>query len=256
MVAVAPTGIFAPASPPLTPSLASALASPVTPTLSDRVMALLERVDYRLAATPQEKDAIYQLRYKAYVREGAIASNTSERYSDAIDEAQNGWLFGVHVDGELASSIRLHVATSDCPQLPALNVFSDLLSPAIAMGKIVIDPTRFVADREASRRFPELCYVTTRLAWLGSEYFNADLLLATVRLEHQAFYRRVFGHRPVCEPRHYPSLTKPISLMALDYPLARERVSRRHVFFRSTYFERRMLFSRPPTAVQPIRTAA
>jgi hypothetical protein len=256
MVAVASSGAFASPSGPLTPSLASALASPVTPTLSERVMALLERVDYRLAATPQEKDAIYQLRYKAYAREGTIVPNASERYFDAIDETPNGWLFGVHVDGELASSIRLHVATMDCPHLPALKVFSDLLSPAIAAGNTVIDPTRFVADHEASRRFPELCYVTTRLAWLGSEYFNADLLLATVRLEHQAFYRRVFGHRPVCEPRHYPSLTKPISLMALDFPLARERVLRRHVFFRSTYFERRMLFSRPPTAVLPVRSAA
>ena len=50
------------------------------------------------------------------------------------------------------------------------------------------------------------------------------------------------------------SLTKPISLMALDYPLARERVIRRHPFFRSTYFERRMLFARPVQA--SLRAAA
>jgi hypothetical protein len=105
------------------------------------------------------------------------------------------------------------------------------------------------AGASASRRHPELCYVTTRLAWLASEYFAADLLLATVRAEHQAFYRRVFGHKLICEPRHYPSLTKPISLMALDYRLNRERVLRRYPFFRSTYFERRMLFGRPVPAV-------
>ncbi|KAB2917516.1 MAG: hypothetical protein F9K29_09815 [Hyphomicrobiaceae bacterium] len=217
-------------------------------------MALLERADYRRAETAEERDAIYRLRYKAYLREGAIEPNGAERFFDAYDESPNVWIFGVYIDGELSSSIRLHVATREFPELPALNVFSDLLSPAIAAGKIVIDPTRFVADREASRRYPELCYVTTRLAWLASEYFNADLLLATVRLEHQAFYRRLFGHRPICEPRHYPSLTKPISLMALDYPLARERVMQRSPFFRSTYFERRMLFARPPAA--RMRTAA
>jgi hypothetical protein len=119
----------------------------------------------------------------------------------------------------------------------------------------VIDPTRFVADRTLSRRYPELCYVTTRLAWLASEYFEATLLLATVRAEHQAFYRRVFGHRLICDPRHYPSLTKPISLMALDFKLARERVVQRRPFFRSTYFERRMLFARP-AAQAKLRTAA
>ena len=45
-------------------------------------------------------------------------------------------------------------------------------------------------------------------------------------------------------PRHYPSLAKPISLMALDYTMARERVPQRYPFFRSTFFERRMLFAR------------
>jgi N-acyl-L-homoserine lactone synthetase len=214
----------------------------------------LERVDYRRAETPEELDGIFRLRYAAYLREGAIPPNRSERFSDGLDETDNAFIFAVHVDGELASSIRLHVATRSHPQMPALNVFSDLLSPVMAAGRTVIDPTRFVADRTASRRHPELCYVTTRLALLASEYFSANLLLATVRAEHQAFYRRVFGHRVICDPRHYPSLTKPISLMALDYPMARDRLLQRHPFFRSSFFERRMLFGTP--AAVALRSAA
>lgn len=222
--------------------------------LSDRAMGLLERVDYRRAETPEEREAIFRLRYAAYLREGAIPPSPSERFADALDDADNAWIFGVYIEGELASSIRLHVATRAAPGLPALNVFSDLLSPELAAGKTIIDPTRFVADRAASRRYPELCYVTTRLAWLASEFFGTSLLLATVRAEHQAFYRRVFGHRLICEPRHYPSLTKPICLMALDFALARERVVQRNPFFRSTMFERRMLFARAPALA--LRTAA
>jgi N-acyl-L-homoserine lactone synthetase len=225
--------------------------------LGDRVLSLLERVDYRRAETAEEKEAIFRLRYQAYLREGAIAPSASERFADDLDETDNAWIFGVYVDGELASSIRLHVASRQSPDLPALNVFSDLLSPEIGAGKTIIDPTRFVADRTASRRFPELCYVTTRLAWLASDYFQTNLLLATVRAEHQAFYRRVFGHRLICEARHYPSLAKPISLMALDFAMARERVPQRYPFFRSTFFERRMLFARTPAVVAaPLRTAA
>jgi hypothetical protein len=223
--------------------------------LSDRVLRLLERVDYRRAETAAEREAIYGLRYAAYLREGAIPASPSERFSDSLDETANALIFGVHVDGELASSIRLHVASPEQPQMPALNVFADLLTPVIAAGRTVIDPTRFVADRVASRRYPELCYVTTRLAWLASEFYKAHMLLATVRAEHQAFYRRVFGHRVICEPRHYPSLTKPISLMGLDFSLARDRVLQRHPFFRSSFFERRMLFARPEAAVA-LRSAA
>jgi hypothetical protein len=223
--------------------------------MADRVLALLERVDYRRADTPEEKEAIFRQRYRAYLREGAIAPNAGERFADALDDARNTWAFAVYVDGELASSIRLHVASWQSPDLPALNVFGDLLSPELAAGKTIVDPTRFVIDRATSRRFPELCYVTTRLAWLASEYFQTNLLLATVRAEHQAFYRRIFGHRLICEPRHYPSLAKPICLMALDYAMARERVPRRYPFFRSTLFERRMLFARSRPAAA-LKTAA
>jgi hypothetical protein len=216
--------------------------------LADRVLALLERVEYRQAETCEEREAIFRLRYHAYRREGAIAPNASERFADVLDDTGNTWIFGVHVDGELASSIRLHVASRKVRDLPALNVFPDMLSPELAAGKTIIDPTRFVIDRAASKRFPELCYVTTRLAWLASEYFHTDLLLATVRAEHQAFYRRLFGHRLLCDPRHYPSLAKPVSLMALDYAMVRGHVPQRYPFFRSTLFERRMLFARPQRA--------
>jgi len=43
--------------------------------------------------------------------------------------------------------------------------------------------------------------------------------------------------------------------MALDYAQARERVPQRYPFFRSTFFERRMLFGRTPAAVA-LRSAA
>jgi hypothetical protein len=79
-----------------------------------------------------------------------------------------------------------------------------------------------------------------------ARYFKADELLAAVRVEHQAFYRRIFQHRMVCAPRPYPLLAKPISLMTIDYPAVAEDVHRRYPFFRSTLFERRMLFERAP----------
>ena len=65
-------------------------------------------------------------------------------------------------------------------------------------------PTRFVADPDQVKRFPELPYLTLRLAYMACEYFNADLGLAIVRAEHQAFYRRVFLHETIAEPRMFP----------------------------------------------------
>lgn len=212
------------------------------PTFAERVMALLDKVDYRQAATDQEKDAVFRLRYEAYLREGAIAPNFSRRLSDRFDDVDNAFIFGVFIDGRLAGSIRLHVASAAYPELPALTVFGELLRPEIEAGKTIIDPTRFVVDQAMARIYPELPYVTTRIGWMAGEYFAADAILATVRTEHQAFYKRVFGHELVADARPYPTLVKPLSLMKLDYFGMKERVHHRYPFFRSTAFERRMLF--------------
>ena len=110
-------------------------------------------------------------------------------------------------------------------------------------GKVIVDPTRFVADPSRANH-PELPYITLRLAFVACAYFNADLGLATVRAEHQAFYRRVFMHRSISEPRDYPGLKKPIVMMAVDFPAMRDKVFARYPFLRSTLFERRMLFER------------
>ncbi|MBO0756065.1 MAG: hypothetical protein J2P54_09405, partial [Bradyrhizobiaceae bacterium] len=63
-----------------------------------------------------------------------------------------------------------------------------------------------------------------------------------VRAEHQAFYKRTFGHRSICGPRPYPLLSKPITLMTVRQAAAADQVYRRYPFYRSTFFERRMLF--------------
>lgn len=215
---------------------------PQRSTFSERVLNLLDRVDYRIANTDEERDAIFALRYRAYLREGAISSNFSKRLSDPFDDLDNALNVGVFVEDRLAGAIRLHIASRDFPDLPARKVFDDLLAADIEAGKTIIDPTRFVVDHDVARDHPDLPFVTTRIGWMAGEYFAADFILATVRTEHQAFYRRVFGHELVADARPYPTLIKPLSLMRLNYFAMKDRVHRRYPFFRSTAFERRMLF--------------
>jgi N-acyl-L-homoserine lactone synthetase len=211
-------------------------------TFAERVMTLLDRVDYRQAVSETEKDAVYRLRYEAYLRERAIGPSFARRLSDRFDDLDNCFIFGVFVEGRLVSSIRLHVTSRSYPDLPAAAVFSDILAPEIDAGRTIIDPTRFVVDYQAARAYPELPYVTTRIGWMAGEHFAADGILATVRTEHQAFYRRTFGHEVLAPARPYPTLIKPLSLMKLDYFGMKDDVHRRYPFFRSTAFERRMLF--------------
>jgi hypothetical protein len=209
-----------------------------------RGLDLLNYVDYRLVESDADKEEVYRLRYHAYLNEGVIEPRGDRRLADRFDEAPNSWTFAVYFDGSLASSVRISIATPDMPLTPTVEVFPDVLEPKLAQGKVIVDPTRFVADPSRERKIPELPYFTLRLAYVACEYFNADLGTAAVRVEHQAFYRRVFMHNVLGEPRFYPKLTKPFSLMGVDFHAKREKVFQRYPIFRSTFFERRMLFER------------
>ena len=216
-----------------------------TTTAMGRSSDWLNQADYRLATTAEEKDKIYRLRYRAYLREGAVRPSADQRVMDSYEDAPNAWTFGVYFNGELYSSIRISVLTSEWRMSPSVELFGDVLHPELDKGRIFIDSTRFVADPDRARDFPELPYVTVRLGSMAGVYFNADYGLAIVRPEHQAFYRRVFMQETWCEPRLYPGLVKPVGLMAANLPTVREPVLARYPFLRSTAFERRMLFERP-----------
>jgi hypothetical protein len=207
-----------------------------------RKTELLDQVEYRLVQSEAEKEEVYHLRYRAYLNEGAIEPRADQCLTDRFDYLPNSWIFGIYFDGELTSSVRISVATPDNDETPAVDAFPDLLQPELAKGKVIVDPNRFVADPVLRTKYPQLPYVTLRLAYVACEHFNADIGTATVRKEHQAFYRRVFLHQPLCLPRPYPTLIKPLCLMAVDYPKLRDKVFQRYPLFRSTELERQMLF--------------
>jgi len=209
---------------------------------SGSVFRLLDRIDIRRVDSGEDREAISRLRYQAYLREGAISANSTGTFSDAYDDIGNVFLFGLYIDGELASSVRIHVGCKEYPDFPSLHVFPEMLQPLIDDSKVIIDTTRFVADEGMSRLYRALPYVTLRASWLAGAYFASDYSLAAVRAEHQAFYRRMFHHELICEPRPYPHLAKPICLMWIPYPSVADDVQRRYPFFHSTLFERRMLF--------------
>ena len=206
---------------------------------------LLDRADYRRIETPEEKDLLYSMRYRACLHGGLILPSESQRVSDRYDDERNTWTFGIYVDGELCSSLRVHLLTSDQRTSFATELFGDVLHPRLDRGEVFIDAARFVADPEKARQFPELPYVTLRLAYMACEYFNADTGLAHVRAGHQAFYRRVFLHETIAEPRSFPNVLVKGALMASDFRAKRDLVLARFPIMRSSAFERRMLFQRP-----------
>ena len=210
-----------------------------------RGSALFDRVDYRLIETPEERDSIYLMRYRAYLHGGLISPSESRRVTDPYDDAPNVWIFGIFVDGELCGSFRLHVLTAEWRQSYTTELFGDVLHERLDRGEVFVDPARFVADPEKAQRFPELPYLAVRLGYLACDYFNADTGLAMVRTDHQAFYHRIFLSETIAGPRPFPGWdTMKVVLMASDFRTVREKILTRFPIMRSSAFERRMLFDR------------
>jgi hypothetical protein len=129
---------------------------------------------------------------------GAECANPFEKFTDADDGAENAYLLSVYIDNQLASSLRVHIGSRDHPNVPSLEIFSDVLQPLLRAGRVIIGCTYLVADERLARLYPALPYITFRPCMLAAEYFHGDDLLAAVRTEHQAFYRRAFNFQMLC----------------------------------------------------------
>jgi hypothetical protein len=209
---------------------------------ANRMGTLLDGIECRPAYTHADIEAFLRLRYEAYVKEGAVLPNESRKLEDRFDLTGNAWNFGFYLDGVLVSAIRVHLLTRDTHVSPALDAFPEVLEPQIAAGKIVVDPNRFVVNPAVARQYPELPFVTVRAAYMGGVHFDADLMTATVRAEHQAFYRRYLSFTLACPPRHYPTLAKPLSLMLLDFKKDASTIANRLPAFVSSAKEREGLY--------------
>src|SRR5258708_21638676 len=142
------------------------------PRFADRVLRLLERVEYRRADSPADKAAIYRLRHEAYMRAGTVEPRPTGMFHDAMDETDNAWLIGLFIDGELASALRLHISASPRAPLPELASFRDLIQPHLTAGRTIIHASPFVSSLEPSQQYSQIPYITLRPTVLSHEFFS------------------------------------------------------------------------------------
>lgn len=213
---------------------------------------ILDRLHYRRVSPQEQFDPVYRLRYEAYRREEFIPINSQQMTRDVYDDAENCHCFGIYIDDQLVSSIRLHIATAQNPTSPSASIWPDVLGDIIAKGGSYIDPSRFTADHDASLAFPALPYLTLRTAVMACAHFNSTYCISSVRPEHVAFYKRVFGSEQLAGEGYWGELTFPVCLFASYIPVMLPRVLQRYPFFDSTEEERQALFDTSSQAKQRI----
>jgi hypothetical protein len=214
-------------------------------TFVGHVEALLERTEYRRCDKGDDLEDIYRLRYKSYRANGIVPDSKDHILSDDLDEVPNVHLFGVFVDGVLLSTLRIHHVTADTPWSTSTRAFGDIVLPMLDEGLTFVCMSRFASDPEWTRHFPQLPYVTLRLAGMACMHFKVPYGLSTVREDHAGFYRRIYRSECISPPRSYPGVYSKVVLYRTDAHTDKEAFFARFPFFRSTPMERRMLFAKP-----------
>ena len=163
-------------------------------------------------------------------------------YDEAYDESPNSLTTLTYIDGELASTVRVHVVDNEAAVSPALDVFPDVLAPLLKGRRVVIDPSRLAARAEMAGKFPELPYFAGRPPWMAARHFNADFIVVSCAAGHVGYYRRTFRGEAWSGLRSYPKVTAKVVCMGLEFAHKGNSVEARYPSFRSTPAEREALF--------------
>jgi hypothetical protein len=209
---------------------------------SQHLLELLDRVEYRRVVTPEDMEAVGSLRAQSYSDRSIFVDGVGEKLVEDLDFDSHAYVFGMFIDEDLVSTLRIHHVTPEHRIGNSVPLFGDIIHPMLDQGLTFIDPSRFATDQNRIKDIPAIPYLTLRIATMASEYFEVDHCLASCKTEHAAFYKRVFGFNQLGEPRYLSAYRKPAVLCAED-PSNRQDVARRFPVFKSHPYEQRLLFS-------------
>ena len=206
-----------------------------------------KRVTCRLARSYVERDAIFKLRYRSYLRAGLISQNSFGRYIEPADHVANAYLMGLYVDRRLVSSLRLQIGTLTTPICSSLELFPHVLEPLLRSNKTVVEMSCVATDGDIARSYVWLPYLILRSWILAADHFHADYIAAAVRPQHQIFYKRTLDCELHSELRQPPHQLATVGLVTLNFATSAERLYKNLPFLRSTPSERQQLFEHDRT---------
>ena len=200
------------------------------------------RVTSKIARNHLERNAIFKLRYRSYLRAGIIFENFFERHIEAADYMRHSYLIGLYVDRKLVSSLRVQIGSATTPNFSPYELFPHVLEPLLRGNKTIVDMSCVATDGELaqSQSYDLLPYVVLRSWIIAAEHFNADYIAAAVQPKHQIFYTRALGCDQHSEVK--PHRLTSVGLVTLDFANSAERVYENLPFLRSAPHERQQLF--------------
>ncbi len=204
---------------------------------------LLDRVEYRRMTSVEDMAAIEKLRSASYNNREFIDAKQFGSFVDTYDRSEDCYVIGVYIDEVLTSTVRIHVTSSRHLHGPTASFFPARAAQLVEGGKCYVDPSRFAADHQMLWQYPAIPFLTLRVAAMASEYFDASHCMTFVRSDAASFYRRSFGSVDMEPPQTVHGFTVPMMLLGARIDDIRARLETRLPFFKSQYWEQKMMFA-------------
>ena len=171
------------------------------------------------AHTPELRDEVYALRYRAYLSEGAIPPNAAQRFEDVYDSQTNHILWALTEHEKVIGSIRTTWFDPEQPHLgmPELHGYREDVAAQVPSGARLFSGNRFVTDPARTDRDALFAMLLLRHHVMAAAHGRCEWALAAVRGNHVPFYRRVLRLRQISEARLYPGLTSQMYLTACRF---------------------------------------
>lgn len=199
---------------------------------------MLRNISYKSTHNDQEMNELGELRYTAFLDEGAIKPNNSLKLIDEYDGEENSVNISVYYDNLLIGGIRLHVLNPRLRKSPSCTVFADYVNPFLDSGATILEIMRFFLNPNQKKQLFGFQFAVLRAAVIATEFYNADYMIAPVRREHFAFYRKFGSFIPVCDPKPFPTLCKPVGLVIGDVKQDKDAVLSKYPFFCSDFIKK------------------
>lgn len=212
----------------------------------------LDHIEYRLVTGGEDLEEIYRLRYQSFLDAGMLSEDPSGMLHDRWDDLPNSYRFAIYNDGEIISTLRLHLISREFPYSPAYDTFPEALVERVERGETFLDVSRFAAYGDTGLSALAIPFLSMRLVTVGGLYFKPTCFLYAIKPEHSAFYRRVFSARPIAGPTPFPGLIVPRYLYETLAGENLERVLLRYPFLKGLPAEQRMLFDPAFAGGQPL----
>lgn len=212
---------------------------------TNKLLNVMDRVEYRRIVNAEDMEDVARLRHKAYTRHDVLKVDGDMLIDDA-DFDPHAYVFGVYYEEALVSTVRIHHVTPAHRINSSGSIFPDVVNSMLDAGLSLIDPARLAADPDVFDDIAGFPYLSQRIVTMASDYFGVDKCLQLIKLQHSAFYRRVFYSKQIVEPvSNCGTYDFDVTLLAADVPVVLPKIYKRYPFFRSQPFERRMMFGPP-----------